>query len=170
MNLARRIRDCRYAKGWGPDELAGRASISRTALYQIESGKTETPRAGTLRRIATALGVSTEALLGHEAISYENLHAVASQESEPSVSEAGEAQASNATLGIHLDGIEALGHDRISAMHAKTARSRRLEIDRKFHELLESPLGESLVQIVEETHRLLPVHRSSAQGLMTSEA
>src|SRR4051794_32468274 len=64
MSLARRIRDCRYAKGWGPDELASRASISRTALYQIESGKTELPRAGTLRRIAGALDVPIDSLLG----------------------------------------------------------------------------------------------------------
>ena len=64
MTLAQRVRDHRYAKGWGPDELASRASISRTALYQIESGKTEQPRAGTLRRIAQALDIPTEALLG----------------------------------------------------------------------------------------------------------
>src|SRR6059058_5799243 len=65
MSLAQRVRDYRYSKGWGPDELAGRAAISRTALYQIESGKTELPRAGTLRRIAMALDVPMESLLGH---------------------------------------------------------------------------------------------------------
>src|SRR5690348_6385817 len=65
MSLAQRVRDYRYSKGWGPDELASRAAISRTALYQIESGKTELPRAGTLRRIAMALDVSMETLLGH---------------------------------------------------------------------------------------------------------
>src|SRR2546421_12661762 len=65
MSLAQRVRDFRYSKGWGPDELASRASISRTALYQIESGKSELPRAGTLRRIALALEVSMESLLGH---------------------------------------------------------------------------------------------------------
>src|SRR6185437_6877361 len=65
MSLAQRVRDFRYSKGWGPDELASRAAISRTALYQIESGKTELPRAGTLRRIALALEVSMELLLGH---------------------------------------------------------------------------------------------------------
>src|SRR4029453_14943688 len=59
------VRDFRYTKGWGPDELASRAAISRTALYQIESGKTELPRAGTLRRIAMALEVSMDTLLGH---------------------------------------------------------------------------------------------------------
>jgi len=57
VTIAKRVRDCRYAKGWGPDELTSRAAISRTALYQIECGKTETPRAGTLRRIAQALEV-----------------------------------------------------------------------------------------------------------------
>src|SRR5271170_1231907 len=66
MSLAQRVRDIRYAKGWGPDELASRAEISRTALYQIESGKTGLPRAGTLRRIAVALSVPMEDLLGHE--------------------------------------------------------------------------------------------------------
>ncbi len=66
MSLAQRVRDCRYSKGWGPDELASRAEISRTALYQIESGKTGLPRAGTLRRIAVALSVPMEDLLGHE--------------------------------------------------------------------------------------------------------
>jgi transcriptional regulator with XRE-family HTH domain len=57
MSLAQKVRDFRYSKGWGPDELANRAEISRTALYQIESGKTGLPRAGTLRRIAVALEV-----------------------------------------------------------------------------------------------------------------
>src|SRR5262249_19185992 len=66
MSLAQRVRDIRYAKGWGPDELANRAEISRTALYQIESGKTGLPRAGTLRRIAVALDVPMEDLLGFE--------------------------------------------------------------------------------------------------------
>src|SRR5689334_17705923 len=65
MSLAQRVREFRYSKGWGPDELASRAEISRTALYQIESGKTGLPRAGTLRRIAVALEVSMDELLGN---------------------------------------------------------------------------------------------------------
>ena len=63
MNLSKKIRDSRYAKGWGPDELASRAKISRTALYQIERGSTSKPQAGTLRRISRALGVPLEVLL-----------------------------------------------------------------------------------------------------------
>src|SRR3954453_16417480 len=65
ISLAQRVRDFRYSKGWGPEELASRAEISRTALYQIESGKTGLPRAGTLRRIAVALDVTMDDLLGH---------------------------------------------------------------------------------------------------------
>src|SRR3954451_1900001 len=63
MSLSKRIRGLRYAKGWGPDELAIRAKISRTALYQIERGNTSKPQAGTLRRISRALGVALEELL-----------------------------------------------------------------------------------------------------------
>ena len=72
MNLSRRIRDLRYAKGWGPDELASRAKISRTALYQIERGNTSKPQAGTLRRISRALGVPLEILLETTPVSAES--------------------------------------------------------------------------------------------------
>ena len=44
MNLAKRIRDLRYSKGWGPDELANRAKISRTGFYQIEHSNAASPR------------------------------------------------------------------------------------------------------------------------------
>src|SRR5271167_3291717 len=71
MELSKRIRDLRYAKGWGPDELASRAKISRTALYQIERGNTSKPQAGTLRRISRALGVPLENLLTSTPISTE---------------------------------------------------------------------------------------------------
>ena len=71
MDLSRRIRDLRYAKGWGPDELASRAKISRTALYQIERGNTSKPQAGTLRRISRALGVPLEILLETAPVSTE---------------------------------------------------------------------------------------------------
>ena len=64
-SLGQRVRDFRYFKGWGLDELASRAEISRTAIYQIENGKTGSPHASTLRRIAVALDVSMDELLGH---------------------------------------------------------------------------------------------------------
>ena len=80
MNLAKRIRDLRYSKGWGPRQLANRAKISRTALYQIERGNTSKPQAGTLRRISRALGVPLEILLDSTPVLSE---AMASSESMP---------------------------------------------------------------------------------------
>lgn len=135
MTLARRIRECRYTRGWGPDELAHRASISRTALYQIESGRTEMPRAGTLRRIASALGVPTEALMG---------------EARPAAALAGNAGPSHER--------EAAGCD--PSDRPRLATDAVLDdpgdLTRKFRVVLASPSGESLARIVEESYRLLP--------------
>lgn len=153
MRLNKRIRDLRYAKGWGPDDLATRAQISRTALYQIESGKTEVPRAGTLRRIARALGVSPEALL-------RDLN--------------GEPEAPVADEGAFADGgpvapalvDEAQAHEAapvpaptsapIAAAPARSFSLRDFELEYKFRALLASPLRESLARIVDESFRLLP--------------
>jgi len=63
MKLSNRVRELRYKKGWGPDDLASHAKVSRTALYHLESGRTGRPQAGTLRKIARALDVSPEELL-----------------------------------------------------------------------------------------------------------
>ena len=71
MGLATKIRDLRYEKGWGPDELAFAPKISRTALYQIERGGTIKPQAATLKRISRALGVALESLLAAESTSDE---------------------------------------------------------------------------------------------------
>jgi transcriptional regulator with XRE-family HTH domain len=136
MTLAQRVRDHRYAKGWGPDELASRASISRTALYQIESGKTEHPRAGTLRRIAQALDIPTEALLGP------NLGVIGLgwSSTEPNSQPRREEYAS---------------HDRFTLDEAP-GPPRGGELERKFQELLASPLGEGVARIVEASYRILP--------------
>jgi transcriptional regulator with XRE-family HTH domain len=68
MSLSKRIRDLRYAKGWGPDDLAAQAGLSRTALYNIERERTRHPHAATLRQIAEALEVPMEALYGKNAV------------------------------------------------------------------------------------------------------
>ncbi len=155
MTLAERIRDCRYVKGWGPDELAQRADISRTALYQIECGKTETPRAGTLRRIARALDVPIERLLGR-----------GPQAPDPATSAGVEE--------VFTDRVEPRSYvraelpppprrsnrDRVSSVQGFRGRTiapiHDTEILRKFQELLESPLGDGIGRIVEESYRLLP--------------
>jgi transcriptional regulator with XRE-family HTH domain len=137
MTLAQRVRDQRYAKGWGPDELASRASISRTALYQIESGKTEQPRAATLRRIAQALDIPTEALLGP------HLGVVSIGWANPESPQGSRVVEQHAgPVRLRLDG--------------SPASARNGDLDRKFHEVLASPLGEGVARIVEETYRFLP--------------
>lgn len=155
MTLAQRIRDFRYAKGWGPDELASRAEISRTALYQIESGKTEQPRAATVRRIAEALSIPTETLLGQAgglgtvsvAWSPATEH-VTPRMARPTSTELREAIE---TLPLNSGPQAPFGQSSAWAFV-----SREHEVERKFQELLHSPLGEGLARVVEETYRLLP--------------
>lgn len=132
MNLAKRIRDLRYAKGWGPDELANRAKISRTALYQIERGNTSKPQAGTLRRISRALGVPLEVLLD-----------------------------STPLLGESPDGMEstltAPSFGGLASAERLPTTERGEELMEKFRLLLASPLADGIARIVEESFRLLPI-------------
>jgi transcriptional regulator with XRE-family HTH domain len=132
MNLSRKIRDLRYAKGWGPDELAGRAKISRTALYQIERGSTTKPQAGTLRRISRALGVPLEVLLT----------------STPDAVRGATVPPSNGPNEVAAP----------SSVPARLSSSERAEeLIEKFRLLLSSPLAEGVARIVEESFRLLPI-------------
>jgi len=132
MNLSKQIRDLRYAKGWGPDELASRAKISRTALYQIERGNTSKPQAGTLRRICRALGVPLELLLEKATDAGEGISAV--------------------SPGTTMAQVP------VPAAHAKGASPDRAEeLIEKFRMLLASPLAEGVARIVEESFRLLPI-------------
>src|SRR5690348_3781815 len=168
MSLAQRVRDYRYSKGWGPDELAREAAISRTALYQIESGKTELPRAGTLRRIALALDVSMETLLGHADSpgkpSFQGSGYAAQQSPRPrpmSTEWYPSEGAALSTLGPRsmskYDQSEGgrFGVEHVPAHdHGPVGRER--ELAGKLHDLLSSPFAEPVARILEETHRLLP--------------
>jgi transcriptional regulator with XRE-family HTH domain len=139
MNLSRKIRDFRYAKGWGPDELASRAKISRTALYQIERGSTSKPQAGTLRRISRALGVPLEDLL-----------------TTTSVSNDGAAKVSANT--VHSTMVPTMAPERLNSS------DRAEELIEKFRLLLSSPLAEGVARIIEESFRLLPIIPPPASG------
>ncbi len=134
MNLAKRIRDLRYSKGWGPDELANRAKISRTALYQIERGNTSKPQAGTLRRISRALGVPLEILLDSTP--------VLSEQMGPSES---------------FNESSSLGHPVMAMGGDRPYTDRAEELTEKFRTLLASPLADGIARIVEESFRLLPI-------------
>jgi transcriptional regulator with XRE-family HTH domain len=132
MNLSKKIRDSRYAKGWGPDELASRAKISRTALYQIERGSTSKPQAGTLRRISRALGVPLEVLLTPPPGSSEGTSGLQANLAAPTGSP-----------GLHSGRV--------------ASSDRAEELIEKFRRLLSSPLAEGVARIVEESFRLLPI-------------
>jgi transcriptional regulator with XRE-family HTH domain len=132
MNLSRRIRDLRYAKGWGPDELASRAKISRTALYQIERGNTTKPQAGTLRRISRALGVPLEVLL-------DSPGARAEGELSPVLPSNAASTPPSPPTGL------------------LSSSDRADELLEKFRMILASPLAEGVARIVEESFRLLPI-------------
>jgi transcriptional regulator with XRE-family HTH domain len=187
-SLAQRVRDFRYSKGWGPDELASRAEISRTALYQIESGKTGLPRAGTLRRIAVALDVSMDELLGHADAPHlgpkqgrspldhanplrrsRDLGDWIPAEGGPLVLPShppypGQPQ----SVAAREDGR---GDEQRSSLDPHRARPntaaeaflvREGELLSKLHDLLHSPLGHGIARIIDELHQMLPRARSLA--------
>ena len=136
MNLAKRIRDLRYSKGWGPDELANSCQdFTDCALYQIERGNTSKPQAGTLRRISRALGVPLEILLDSTPVLAEQIP------SSEGLTEGG--SYSHAMISAGLE--RSLSSDRAD------------ELIEKFRMLLGSPLADGIARIVEESFRLLPI-------------
>jgi len=171
MTLAKRVRDCRYAKGWGPDELASRAEISRTALYQIESGKTELPRAGTLRRIAKALDVSIDVLLGNADVGTFQLSSFAGGATDPGpartedrstewmTQEGSHVKSTRASEPFASSGVSEApaGQEAGQAVAFRALPLRERDLTMKLHELLASPLGEGVARIVEESYRMLPI-------------
>jgi len=58
------LRDIRRRKMWNQGELAGRAGVSPTTVSGIESGRISRPHLGTIRKLARAMGVEPEILLG----------------------------------------------------------------------------------------------------------
>ena len=167
MSLAERVVAYRYSKGWGPDELANRAEISRTALYQIESGKTELPRAATLRRIALALDVSMDALLGRAGASAsENREEsppapVRGRSRRPAERGYGETASWNSPPEFPFSTIE----DPEGAFFAIKAQDctaggdfaarREQELIGKLRVLLAAPLGDGVIRILEELYQSL---------------
>lgn len=167
-SLAQRIRDFRYSKGWGPDELANRAEISRTALYQIESGKTGLPRAGTLRRIALALGVSMDQLLGESppptARSAGRLHRAPTRvrttrdwmpaEGGPLSLPSSSARAGPVEERPESGRIAADPAHRSMPVH-EGILSREGELMTKLRDLLQSPMGLGVARVLDDLHELM---------------
>ena len=63
-SLGERIRKAREFCGMSQSALARRIGVSKQALYQMESGKTEDPGALKIKAIAIALRVNANYLLG----------------------------------------------------------------------------------------------------------
>lgn len=152
-NLAQRIRDIRYKKGLGPDALAARAEISRTALYQIECGKTEVPRAGTIRRIARALDVPIDQLLGYWP-SNDETDLQENSDSNLNISES----KTNATDWAYPDDPELTSYpDAKRTFETAIARD---DLFQKLEDLLDSRFGDSISRIIQETHKVMTSSRS----------
>jgi hypothetical protein len=111
-------------------------------LYQIECGKTEAPRAGTLKRIARALDVSIETLLGSEQGGALELTRRSGAYATSSQSSGGDA-VGNLWVEGQREGGDARSGPGAGGLH------------QKLDDLLSSPLAESIAQIVVESHRLL---------------
>ena len=63
--IGEQIRKARVARGWTQAQLAFRAGLRESAICKYERGYFE-PRINTLRKIAKALGVTTDYLLGDD--------------------------------------------------------------------------------------------------------
>jgi transcriptional regulator with XRE-family HTH domain len=158
-NLAQRIRDIRYKKGLGPDALAARAEISRTALYQIECGKTEVPRAGTLRRIARALEVPVDDLLGYwpREESVDQLQ----HEVSPAHRESENISASDRDWSYPDDPELTSYRDAHQTFEVSVGHS---ELMHKLEDLLDSRFADSITRIIEDTHAIMIAGRSQSTG------
>ncbi|MGE0406706.1 MAG: helix-turn-helix domain-containing protein [Candidatus Korobacteraceae bacterium] len=62
VEIGRRIRDWRLARGWSQQQLADAAGVSQSGVVHLERGDTN-PQLGTLREVAAALGRSVRELV-----------------------------------------------------------------------------------------------------------
>ena len=170
MSLAQTVRDLRYTRGWGPEELAERANITRAAVYEIESGKTQRPRASTLRQLAVALEVSTGTLLGLLVPSQGQGSAprpTPDPRSSCNLEREGCAPFEGTPMRRPIPLVGASFPAQASPSLSTTARQdvmgeprgsfphREEELVARFRMLLATPLGESLAQLVVQAHQLL---------------
>ena len=58
------LKKSRKKKGWSQEKLAREAGISYQTLIKIEQGRIKNPRLDTLIKLAKALGVSIDKLVG----------------------------------------------------------------------------------------------------------
>ena len=66
MDLGKRVKALRKAKGWSQEELAAKTSMSRGRIGQLETNPLAEVKGANLVSLAAALGFSTEKLLSKE--------------------------------------------------------------------------------------------------------
>ena len=64
QNLAKNIKRLREAQGLSQEKLARLADVANNTLIKMESGENENPTLGTLKKVAKALAVSVDDLIG----------------------------------------------------------------------------------------------------------
>jgi len=62
--LGARVKQCRLKHGWSQGELAKRAGVPQPLLSYLESGRRDTVTTDVAKRLARALGVSIDYLVG----------------------------------------------------------------------------------------------------------
>jgi len=62
--VAKNIKKHRKEKGLSQDKLSRLADVSHATIIKIESGGIQSPTIGTVQKIAKALGVSVDDLIG----------------------------------------------------------------------------------------------------------
>ncbi|MBA7483669.1 hypothetical protein ES707_19186 [subsurface metagenome] len=60
------LKKLREKKGWTREKLAREADVSYHTIIKIERGTIKNPRLDTLVKLAKALGVSLDKLVGHQ--------------------------------------------------------------------------------------------------------
>src|SRR5438094_672225 len=64
MTLGEKLKALREARGWSQHELAQRAHVRQALVSELESGKKEDTTGSVFRRLARALHVSVDYLVG----------------------------------------------------------------------------------------------------------
>lgn len=64
QDLANNIKKSREAKGLSQEKLARLADVANNTLIKMESGENQNPTLDTLKKVAKALNVSVDELIG----------------------------------------------------------------------------------------------------------
>lgn len=64
MSLQERVKECKKKKGWNQKQLADASGITQATISRIESGEVEQLKSEALKRLAEALDVTVDYLVG----------------------------------------------------------------------------------------------------------